>query len=109
VLEAIHFTEAVHKADLVITGEGSTDFQTAFGKAPVGVAKVAREAGVPVLCLSGSLGKGCDDVLAHGIMGLMSIIPKPMTLGECINSAAELVREATARLCRLVAVGKSLS
>lgn len=109
VLEAIHFTEAVRKADLVITGEGSTDFQTAFGKAPVGVAKVAREAGVPVLCLSGSLGKGCDDVLSHGIGGLMSIIPKPMTLGECINSAAELVREATARLCRLVAVGKSLS
>lgn len=39
--------------DFVITGEGRTDFQTAFGKAPVGVAKVAKQFGVPVFCLSG--------------------------------------------------------
>lgn len=108
VLEVTGFHEAVRKADLVITGEGSTDFQTAFGKAPVGVAKVAREAGVPVICLSGSLGSGAEDVLAQGIGGMMSIIAKPMTLKECIESADELVQQAAARLCRLLLLGKGL-
>ena len=43
--------EAAKDADFVITGEGRTDFQTAFGKAPVGVAKIAKTCGVPVFCM----------------------------------------------------------
>jgi len=62
VLEATSFAEKVKLADLVITGEGCTDFQTAHGKAPVGVAKIAQLYNVPTLCLSGSLGTGCEAV-----------------------------------------------
>lgn len=108
VLEATGFAALVKEADLVITGEGNTDFQTAHGKAPVGVAKVAGQFGVPTVCLSGGLGKGCEDVLAQGIGGLMSIVPRPMTLEECMGSAGELVAAAAARLCRLVKVGMEI-
>lgn len=109
VLEATGFAALVREADLVITGEGNTDFQTAHGKAPVGVAKVAKLFGVPTVCLSGGLGKGADDVLAQGIDGLMSIVPHPMALEECMASAAGLISAAAARLCRLVKVGMAVN
>ncbi|VBB05381.1 glycerate kinase [Lucifera butyrica] len=105
VLEAAQFSILVQHADLVITGEGATDFQTAHGKAPVGVARIAAASGVPVVCLSGGLGEGCEAVLAQGIDGLMSIVPRPMSLDDCIARAGELVETAAARLCRLVRVG----
>jgi glycerate 2-kinase len=105
VLEAAKFESVVKQADLVITGEGRTDVQTAHGKAPVGVARIAKQFGVATVCLSGGLGDGCDDVLQHGIVGLMSIVPRPMTLEDCMGSAKELVQSATARVCRLIKIG----
>ena len=108
ILETVDFEHLVKQADLVITGEGSTDFQTAFGKAPVGVAKIAQQYQVPVVCLSGGLGHGCEDILQQGITGLMSIVPQPMSLEECMSSAPNLLQTATARLCRLISVGFQL-
>ncbi|QDR79954.1 glycerate kinase [Sporomusa termitida] len=108
VLNATRFADIVQQADFVITGEGSTDFQTACGKAPVGVAKVARQYNIPSICLSGSLGQGAEQVLEQGITGLMSIVPRPMPLSECMASAEELIRAATARVCRLVDLGIKL-
>ncbi|HZR09519.1 MAG TPA: glycerate kinase [Myxococcales bacterium] len=105
VLEITGFDARVRDADLVITGEGRTDFQTAMGKAPVGVAAAARRHGVPVICLSGGLGEGADDVLAKGIDALASTTPAPMTLEEAIARGAALVEAAAARACRLIKVG----
>jgi glycerate kinase len=108
VLETTGFEGLIQGADLVITGEGRTDFQTAMGKAPVGVAEVARRHGVPVICLSGGLGDGADDVLGHGIDALVSTVPQPMTLEACMGQGAALVEAAAARVCRLLKVGQSL-
>lgn len=108
VLEATGFVDIVKNADLVITGEGRTDFQTAYGKAPVGVAKIAKQYNVPTVCLSGGLGKDHEDVLEQGIDGLMSIVPQPMPLEECIQSAGALVEQAAARLCRLLRIGMTI-
>lgn len=102
VLDAVGFAEIVKTADFVITGEGRTDFQTAFGKAPVGVAKVAKQFGVPVFCLSGGLGDGADDVLAQGIDAVMSICDRPMTLEACMQAGGALIEAGSARLCRVV-------
>ena len=108
VLDAVGFSDIVRDADFVITGEGRTDFQTAFGKAPVGVAKVAKTHGVPVFCISGGLGEGADDVLAQGIDAVMSICDRPLSLEECMAAGAQLIEPAAARLCRIVmAVRKS--
>jgi len=108
VLEIMDFSNLVASSQLVITGEGRTDFQTAYGKAPVGVAKLAKQYNVPVICLSGGLGTGADDVLDHGIDGLMSVTAQPITLEECMNKGAALIEAATARMCRLLKVGSLL-
>ena len=102
VLEAVNFADLVRDAAFVITGEGRTDFQTAFGKAPVGVAKVAKRFDVPVFCLSGGLGDGADDVLQHGIDALLSICDRPMTLADCMREASALIEAGAARICRIV-------
>lgn len=102
VLDAVGFSDVVRDADFVITGEGRTDFQTAFGKAPVGVAKVAKAHGAPVFCISGGLGDGADDVLAQGIDAVMSICDRPLSLEECMAAGAQLIEPAAARLCRIV-------
>ncbi len=108
ILETTGFANIVKQADFVITGEGRTDFQTAFGKAPVGVAKIAQQFQIPTICLSGGLGKDHENVLLHGIDGLMSITPQPMTLEECIGSADTLIEQAAARLCRLLLIGMKI-
>jgi glycerate kinase len=108
VLEATRFAEQVRGADLVITGEGRTDLQTSMGKAPVGVAAVARGEGVPVICLSGSLGEGADEALARGVDALAAVAPGPISLEESMARAAELVEAAAARACRLVRVGAAV-
>lgn len=109
VLEANGFAKAVAGVDLVLTGEGRTDAQTAMGKAPVGVAAAAAAFQVPVICLSGELGPGSDAMLDHGIKALMSIVPGPMALATCMATADHLVEAATARVCRLLQVGRGFS
>lgn len=108
ILETTGFESLVKSAQLVITGEGRTDFQTAFGKAPVGVAKLAKKYNVPTLCLSGGLGQGYEDVLEQGIDGLMSTVPGPMSLDECIEHGAEFIEMGAKRLCQMVKVGMQI-
>jgi glycerate kinase len=102
VLAAVGFADIVKDADFVITGEGRTDFQTAFGKAPVGVAKVAKQFKVPVFCISGGLGDGADDVLAQGIDAVMSICDRPLSLEECMRDGSALIESCATRLCRII-------
>lgn len=108
VLETTGFEALVQGADLVFTGEGNTDAQTAMGKAPVGVAAVARRHGVPVVCLSGGLGEGADEVLGLGIGALASTVPGPLDLEACMAQGPALIEAAAARACRLLQVGMSL-
>ena len=108
VLEAVGFDALVNGAAFVITGEGRTDFQTAFGKAPVGVAKAAKRHRVPVFCVSGGLGEGADEILAQGIDAVMSICDRPMTLAECMSEAEALIEAAVARLCRVVKASRGV-
>lgn len=109
VLAATEFSRLLKNADLVITGEGQTDYQTAYGKAPVGVAQAAKAGGVPVVCLAGALGPGAEDVLSQGIDALMSITAQPIAPAECMRQGPTLIEAATARLCRLIAVGRSMT
>lgn len=105
ILEAVGFSALVKQADLVITGEGRTDFQTVHGKVPLGVTKAAKRCGVPVICIAGGLGDGHKAIYDYGVDGLMSIVEQPMTLAECMERGAELVEGATIRAMRLVKVG----
>jgi glycerate kinase len=97
VLDAARFDERVRGAHLVLTGEGRTDHQTAMGKAPVGVARVARLHGVPVRLVSGSLGPGAEAVHAHGIERIHAAAPPGMPVEEAMARAAELLEAAVLR------------
>jgi glycerate kinase len=100
VLDAARFHERVPGARLVLTGEGRTDHQTAMGKAPVGVARVARRHGVPVVLVSGSLGPGAEAVLDQGIARIHAASPPGMPVEEAMARAAELLETAVARSLR---------
>lgn len=102
ILEVNEFDKALEGASLMLTGEGQTDFQTARGKAPVGAAKWAKKYDIPVVCISGGLGKGANEVLAHGIDAIASIAPHPISLEDCIAQGEQLLEDATERICRLV-------
>ena len=107
VLEAVKFSEKVEGAAFVLTGEGRTDFQTAFGKAPVGVARAAKRHRVPVFCLSGSLGEGADETLSQGVDAVLSICDRPMSLDECMAHGSRLIEAASTRLCRVIRSARS--
>ncbi|MFA5109972.1 MAG: glycerate kinase [Desulfobaccales bacterium] len=108
VLETAGFEGHLAAADLVITGEGRTDSQTVRGKAPVGVARLARRYGVPVVCISGGLGEGAALLYEEGVEGLVSCAPGPLSLEEALNQAPRLLTDATERACRLIRIGMDL-
>ena len=81
-------SEKVRGADLLICGEGRIDGQTAMGKAPVGAAAVAKEAGVPVVALCGSVGPDAHRVLDCGIDAYFPIIKEAMPLAEAMRYEA---------------------
>jgi glycerate kinase len=101
VLDSTRFDDQVRGASLVVVGEGRTDHQTAMGKAPVGVARVASRHGVPVLLVSGSLGPGAEEVLTHGIGRIVQASPPEMPLQEAMARAAELLQAAVAASLRV--------
>jgi len=88
-------------ADLVITGEGKIDSQTAFGKTPFGVAQLAKQRNIPVVAIAGSLGDGYQTLYDKGFDEIYSIMDKSMSLQEAMNNAEELLESATENIMRL--------
>lgn len=105
IMELAEFEQAAAGADLVFTGEGRTDGQTAFGKVPAGIAEAAGRAGVPVVCLSGGLSEGAEALYDRGIAALFSIANRPMTLEEAMRDAGTLLAEAAENIVRLYRAG----
>ena len=105
VMETVGLEERLEGADLVVTGEGCMDHQTVYNKAPIGVAARAKERGIPVIAISGSLGDGYSEVHHHGIDAAVAITRFPMTLDEANEKAAALIADATEEALRLMRVG----
>jgi glycerate kinase len=105
VLDAVELDRRLEGADLVITGEGSLDFQTVYNKAPIGVARLAKARKIPVIAIAGSLGRGFTDVHEHGIDAVSAITHAPMTLAEASEDAADLIASATEQALRFMAAG----
>lgn len=93
VLDLIGFDEHVRDVDLVITGEGNMDEQSAAGKAPVGVARRAKRYGKPVVAVVGGRADNLDAVYGQGIDLVLLICRKPMPLDQALG-----VQEATTNL-----------
>jgi glycerate kinase len=101
VAEACGLAEAIAGAALVITGEGRMDGQSAHGKAPVGVARLAREAGVPVVAVCGLLGPGWETVYAHGIDAVFPIAAGPIDQAGALRDAAKNLERTAHNIARL--------
>ncbi|WP_404405155.1 glycerate kinase [Jeotgalibacillus malaysiensis] len=101
IADATHLGDAIKGADLVITGEGQSDEQTLYGKAPGQVAKIAVTHGVPVILISGSI-SGDLTKLNERFTACFSIIPGSMLLEECMHRAEELLYNTVSQVIRLV-------
>jgi glycerate kinase len=105
VMQETGFDERLTNADLVVTGEGRIDAQTAFGKTALGVARRAAAAGVPCLAIGG--GVTPEGAAALASVGTISVpvLDRPMTLEDAMSQAAPLVSAAGGRLARMVELG----
>jgi glycerate kinase len=109
VMQETSFYPRLEAADLVVTGEGRIDSQTAFGKTAQGVAQRARAAGVPCLAVGGSVTAEGAAVLAAEGGAAIPAVDSPMTLEEAMADAAALVSRAGERLARLVGVAAGIA
>jgi glycerate kinase len=100
VIDAVRLEEIIEGSDLVITGEGMIDYQTIHGKTPYGVAKAASKHGLPVIAISGGIGKGVEVLYDHDFTSVFSIVDKPMTLEEAIESCQDLLSSTAERVFR---------
>ncbi len=87
VLEETKLRDYVQNADIVVTGEGRLDGQTVMGKAPIGVAKIAKEYGKPVIAFSGCVTKDAVACNEHGIDAFFPVLRTVTTLDEAMNTA----------------------
>ena len=98
VMEAVELAEKVKGADLVITGEGRIDGQTAQGKTPVGVARIAKKEDIPVIALAGSVGPGVEAVYEKGIDALFPVVHGAVSLDEALAKGSENLTRAARNL-----------
>src|SRR5665648_1017398 len=94
VIEIVKLERAIKGADLVITGEGKIDSQTIYGKAPIGVARIAKKYNVPVVAIAAIIGDDADIVHQYGINTLIKISEPPMSLDEPKSKKTGLIKRS---------------
>ena len=100
VVDASGFDDALVGADLVITGEGRVDAQTAYGKAPGEVAKRAKAARIPVLLMAGSKGSGWEALSELGVTAVVTLDEEGDNLQELMQDAGQMLTRAAVRACQ---------
>ncbi|WP_406545876.1 glycerate kinase [Succinimonas sp.] len=108
VLDLLDFDARLKETDLVVTGEGRTDSQTASGKVMQAVGERCRKHGVPAAGLSGSMGDGAMEILDHGICSLMTSVNAPMSLDTALTRARELYYDAALRMFLFIRTGMEM-
>lgn len=103
VLEAIGFDELIRGADLIVTGEGKLDGQTAMGKAPRGVLDAARKQRIPVVAVGGAV-ESVGELNRQGFAAVFPILPGPATLERAMENgyARSNVRRTVEQLIRTI-------
>ena len=94
IIEIVKLEQAIKDTDLVITGEGKIDSQTIYGKAPIGVAKIAKKYNIPVIAVAAIIGDDADIVYQYGINTLIKISEPPMNLAEPKSKKVWLIKRS---------------
>jgi|WetSurSiteA1Bulk_404760.scaffolds.fasta_scaffold00142_4 glycerate 2-kinase len=108
VSQKVKLVEWIRWTDLVITGEGKMDFQTAYGKVPAGVAGLASKFDRPVIVFTGAIGDAQDKYQPLEYFTVLPIVDKPMTLEQSIADAGRLLENAAERTFRIMELGRRL-
>ena len=109
ILDYVDFDNLIRDADLVVTGEGSMDGQSVYGKVPVGVAQRCKPFNIPVVAVVGGMGPGAEKVYDYGIDSIITTVNGPMELDEALSRADELMADAAERLFRFIRVGMGIN
>ena len=104
VMELVGLEERIKDADIAVTGEGRLDGQSSMGKAPIGVAALAKKYGKPVVALAGCVTEDAKENNAHGIDAFFPILPAPMALSEAMEkeSAYRNMKNTAEQVFRLI-------
>jgi len=105
VIEAVGLAGRLRGCDLVVTGEGRMDGQTVFGKAPAGVARVARSLGIPVIAICGSLAADAGKVASVGIAACFSALEEPVDEADLASRAPGMLERCARQVGGLIALG----
>lgn len=98
VIDLVGLKSVISNSDLVITGEGRIDRQTLSGKLPMGVAKLAKSAKVPVIAVAGSVSGDLKPLYDAGFDLIVSTTTSPMTVSSAIEQAPQLIEQTGYRL-----------
>ncbi len=109
VTEAVGLHEAIRGAQLVVTGEGCLDSQTVRGKAPIGVARIAAEHGVPVIAIGGAVSGNAGAIYQHGVEAMFASVRRACSLDEAFQEAALNVRFAARNIAAAVRLGHRIA
>jgi len=102
VIEYTKLEEKVKCSDMVWTGEGSIDFQTQYGKTPLGVAIVAKKYNKPVIAFAGRVGENIEVLYDKGIDSIFSIIKELTTLDEALVNGKKNLEKTAENVIRLM-------
>lgn len=102
VIEANELDKKIQGADLVITGEGSIDAQTRFGKTPFGVVNVAKKYNIPTIALAGNVGKDIEVLYDYGFDSIFSIMQGVDTLENALKSGKENLEITAKNIAKLI-------
>lgn len=106
--EIVQLERKIMEVDLVITGEGKIDKQTAYGKAPAGVARLALKHNKPIVAFAGTLADGYEELYKQGFNAIIPIVHMPMTLDDSVKNAGVMLEAAAERMARVMKIGKRL-
>ncbi len=108
VSDQLRLAERFADVDLVITGEGRMDGQSAQGKAPMGVAQMAKAQGKPVIAIVGSTGDGVDKMYQVGIDAFFDTVPRPEALSDVLAQARENIRRTARNVAATLKMGMTM-
>lgn len=100
IIEIVKLEQNIKDADLVITGEGKIDSQTIYGKAPIGVAKIAKKYNVPVVAVAAIVEEDSRIFQSYGIDTLIKVSEPPMRLSEIKTKKIYLIKRSIKQFLR---------
>ena len=109
VLDLIDFDRMLEGVDVVVTGEGRIDWQSAFGKVPSGIGMRCKGKGIPAVAIVGGMGNGAEKIYDFGVESILPTINGAMDIEEALERAEELYKAAADRMFRFIKVGMGMA